>query len=73
MSTAHKGAWDAGILHRDISANNIMRVVDQDAEDPDRMEVDGIHAMVEGVKAHGVSITDPLSSRFITDSRFLRS
>ena len=32
--------------------------VDPDAEDPDRMEVDGIHAMVEGVKAHGVSIMD---------------
>lgn len=27
----------------------------QDDEDPDRMEVDGIHAMVEGAKAHGVS------------------
>lgn len=27
----------------------------QEDEDPDRMEVDGIHAMVEGVKAHGVS------------------
>ena len=32
MSTAHKGAWKAGILHRDISVNNIMRVVDQEAE-----------------------------------------
>lgn len=27
----------------------------RDNEDPDRMEVNGIHVMVEGTKAHGVS------------------
>ena len=29
---AHHGAWEAGILHRDISVDNIMRVVDQERE-----------------------------------------
>ncbi|KAI0091424.1 hypothetical protein BDY19DRAFT_1046438 [Irpex rosettiformis] len=39
---AHENAWDVGILHRDISANNIMRVIDQDVEDDNLVPVKGI-------------------------------
>ncbi|KAI0091438.1 hypothetical protein BDY19DRAFT_626581 [Irpex rosettiformis] len=39
---AHKEAWDAGILYRDISANNIMRVIDQDVEDDSLVPVKAI-------------------------------